>query len=286
MSASLAILCALAIADAPPPIETKFVQVAPLPKDPSQVEPSAGQMRAVVLIHGFRAHPFQKSKVAQAEFHDWQLAGSLFVKTLAKDSDIFAFAYGQVAAVDRIAECAGLADAIARLRKAGYTEVVLVGHSAGGVIARHFVEDRLDTGVTKVLQVCAPNSGCSLGKANIGVFADQEEFVRSLSKEGREACLKNRAEKKIPEGVEIICVVGTGTVVGDGVVSCRCQWPEDLQKQGVPVAPLQALHFQALRTQAGADKVAELIRNRQPRWNAEKVATEKKKILIDGEEKP
>src|SRR5262249_45381257 len=154
-----------------------------------------------------------------------------------------------------------------RLRKAGYTEVVLVGHSAGGGIARHFVEDRLETGGAKVLQGCAPHCGCSLGKGKLGGFCDQEGFGRSPSKEGREACLKNRAEKKIPEGVEIICVVGTGTVVGDGVVSCRCQWPEDLQKQGVPAVPLQALHFQALRTQAGADKVAELIRSRQPRWD-------------------
>jgi hypothetical protein len=84
----------LALADAPP-IQTKFVQVAPAPEKPSEVEPSAGQTRAVVLIHGFRAHPFQKSKVSQAEFHDWQRAGSTLVKSLAKDSDVFAFAYGQ-----------------------------------------------------------------------------------------------------------------------------------------------------------------------------------------------
>jgi pimeloyl-ACP methyl ester carboxylesterase len=285
MTAVLAILCAVALPEAPP-IETKFIQVAPVPKESSAVERSAGQTRAVLLLHGFRAHPFQTSKVARAEFHDWQRPGSTLVKTLAKDSDVFAFAYGQVAAVDRIAGCPDLADAVRRLRRSGYAEIVLVGHSAGGVIARHFVEDRPDAGVTKVIQVCAPNGGCSLGKTILGVGADQEEFVRSLSKEAREACCKDRADRKVPEGVEFLCVVCTGTVIGDGVVSCRCQWPDDLQKQGIPAVPLDALHFQALRSQAGADKVAALVRNKQPRWDAATVAAERKKILAEAEQQP
>lgn len=285
MTALLAILWAVASPEAPP-IETKFVQVAPAPQEPAAVERSAGQARAVVLLHGFRAHPFQTARVARAEFHDWQRAGSTLVQALAKDSDVFAFAYGQVASVDRLAGCDGLAGAVRRLREAGYSDIVLVGHSAGGVIARHFVEDRPDAGVTKVLQVCAPNGGCSLGTATLGVSAEQEQFVRSLSKEAREACCKERADKKAPEGVEFVCVVGTGTVVGDGVVSCRCQWPDDLQKQGVPAVPLDALHFQALRSRAGAEKVAELVRNKQPRWDAATVAAEKKKLLPEAEPRP
>jgi pimeloyl-ACP methyl ester carboxylesterase len=285
MTAVLAILFVVASPEAPP-IETKFVQVAPAPKEPAAVERSAEQSRAVVLLHGFRAHPFQTARVARAEFHDWQRAGSTLVQALARDSDVFAFAYGQVASVDRIAGCTDLVDAVRRLRRAGYAEVVLVGHSAGGVIARHFVEDRPEAGVTKVVQVCAPNGGCSLGKTTLGITADQEEFVRSLSKEAREACCKDRADRKVPGGVEFVCVVGTGTVVGDGVVSCRCQWPDDLQKQGIPAVPLDALHFQALRSRAGADKVAELIRGKQPRWDAATVAAEKKKLLPEVESRP
>ena len=49
---------------------------------------------------------------------------------------------------DRIAGSAALADNIRRVRQLGYKEIILLGHSAGGVIVRQFVEDHPDAGVT------------------------------------------------------------------------------------------------------------------------------------------
>ena len=50
----------------------------------------------------------------------------------------------------------------------------LVGYSAGALIARYFVEDSPDYGVTKVIQVCAPNGGSGWGKLTAGVRQSQE----------------------------------------------------------------------------------------------------------------
>jgi pimeloyl-ACP methyl ester carboxylesterase len=198
-------------------------------------------------------------------------------KTLKADADLFAFAYGQNVALDRIAGSVELADNLRRVRKLGYKEIILVGHSAGGVIVRQWVEDNRDAGVTKVIQVSAPNGGSDLGKGS------PAPFIASLTKQERQASLLRRADKKIPACVEFVCVV-SGTLGTDLMVLCACQWTPDLQQQGIPAVALHKDHHNAIASQAGADLIARLVREKQPRWDPAKVAAEKKNILGTGKE--
>src|SRR5262249_34835333 len=150
-------------------------------------------------------------------------------------ADVFAYSYGQNACLDDVVKGGGLADAVARLRKLGYKEVVLLGHSAGGLLARQFVEDNPDAGVTKVIQVCVPNGGTP--SAKLRVHRTQQVFLDCLTEEGRKACLKARADKRVPPACEFVCVLGNtdGSTDTDGVVPCLCQWTADLQQQCIPV---------------------------------------------------
>jgi hypothetical protein len=132
------------------------------------------------------------------------------------------------------------------------------------------VEDQPNAGVTKVIQVAAPNGGSDWGKGS------PAPFINSLTKQQRLACLQGRTDKQIPASVEFVCVV-TG-VVTDGVVLCSCQWTEDLQRQGIPAVALAKNHHNAIASQPGADLIAKLVREKQPRWDAAKVAAERKKF--------
>ena len=100
-----------------------------------------------------------------------------------------------------------------------------------------------------------------------------------MTKEARQLWLKERDGKAIPEGVQFVCVVGTGEVIGDGIVTCPCQWPQDLQKLGVPAFPVFATHFWTIRGDHAIAKIAELVRDNQPRWGPEKVQVARHKIL-------
>ena len=277
MLASLLAFCALA--PALPPVETAFVQVAPAYHEAAACVRSPGQARAVVLLHGLLPHPFSRESVARPLFHEWQKPGSLLVKRLGQGSDVFAFAYGQNVPADEVAESLALREDVRRLQALGYQEIVLLGHSAGGVIAREFVEDNPDSAVTKVVQVCAPNGGCF--SATLKVPHSQEAFVRCLTARGREQCLKERAGVTLPESVQFVCFVGQGlgNVGSDGVVSCRCQWTADLQKQGVPAVAMTVGHREAVRSPKCAHALAELVRKEQPRWRPERVQKARKEIL-------
>ncbi|HLG42877.1 MAG TPA: hypothetical protein VI643_05890 [Planctomycetota bacterium] len=239
--------------------------------------------RAVVLINGFTPHPFSRDAAAEAQAAGWQSADSKVAQALATHADLFAFSYSQNAAVDEIAgaknkEGKTFADFVAQLKSAGYREIVLVGFSAGAVMARLFVEDNPDAGVTKVIQVCPPNAGSGWGSAGFAVRETQEPFVASLSKEARRKSAEMRA-KNIPASVEFVVLMGTGAGSGDSVVTCESQWPQDLQKQGIPVAAVSVLHFQAMRTSKAAAKLAELVSTRQPRWTGEQVEKARAELL-------
>jgi pimeloyl-ACP methyl ester carboxylesterase len=232
------------------------------------------------------------------------LPGSVLVTRLSKDADVFAFAYSQNEAVERIHSALDSTGCVRLLRGMGYREIVLVGHSAGGLIARHFVEDHPDGGVTKVIQIGTPNEGTLLGKAGIGVRKSQEPFLHSLSKRGRRECLARRRERTIPDSVEFVCVVGQAELPervtltirrddadefditlsidlprGDGMVSLASQWPEDLQGQRIPAVFLRTTHFTEMQSKAAAERVSELVRERQPRWDASQVAECRRNLL-------
>src|SRR5437763_1812660 len=98
MFLTLTLSCALAAAA--PKVESKFEQVAP-PLPAGRVARSPMQTRAVLLIHGYRPHLIETS-VARPDFRDWQKPGALLVRELARDSDVFAFSYGQDGDLDAI----------------------------------------------------------------------------------------------------------------------------------------------------------------------------------------
>jgi pimeloyl-ACP methyl ester carboxylesterase len=273
------ILAAVALLlPAAPPFESFFVQVAPPIKAGDPLRRSADQHRAVILLHGLFIHPFSKTNVGRAVLHGWQKPDSVFVRRVAEEADVFSFAYSQTLPADEVAQRPDLAEYIAQVRKLGYHEIILLGHSAGGLIARVFVEDHPEAGVTKVIQVCTPNGGS--GWATIqAVRANQLDFLDSLTKAARRRAGKERATRGIPPGVEFVCIVGTGTVTGDGLVQLRCQWPEDLQMQGIPAVALAATHWAAVRTNRGAELAARLVREHQPRWGPDELAVARKRLL-------
>jgi pimeloyl-ACP methyl ester carboxylesterase len=280
------------------PVQSKFAPLTPADGDMALWQRSEGRDRAVILIHGFKLHPFSDEHVCKPEWHIWQRPGGELSKALGRDADIFGFAYGQNATIEQIAHGVALTGYVRQLKAMGYREIVMIGHSTGGVIAREFVEDNPQAGVTKVIQVCSPNAGSSLARNTFAVRKIQEPLVRSLTCEARQQCLRERTDCKIPPSVEFVCVVGrlpygkdddkkdgknddsTDTVPpGDGVVAVDSQWSDDLRRQGIPAVLLPMGHNSVLRTASGIEKVAELVREKQPRWTAEKVAEQKRMIL-------
>jgi pimeloyl-ACP methyl ester carboxylesterase len=263
-----------------PAVETKFVQVAPAVKAGAAVpQRTPGQARAVVLFHGFRPHPISDANALHAELSGWEEPTSPLVKALGRDADVFAFGYAQHEPVEAVARAAALRRHVEALRRAGYAEVVLIGYSAGALVARYFVEDQGPCGVTKVIQVCPPNGGTGWGKFTAGVRQSQEPFLASLSKESRRAAMRDRAEKRIPDGVEFVCVIGAFGRAGDGLVRYDCQWTADLQRQGVPAVLLHTPHVTAMRSKAVAAKLAELVRESQPRWAPAQVEAGRAKVF-------
>jgi pimeloyl-ACP methyl ester carboxylesterase len=256
-------------------VRTELVQVLPPRRAVDGFARSEGQARAVLLIHGMRLHPFSGKRAAKPGFHGWQDEDSKVCEELGRDSDLYAFAYGQDVPVDEVARAPALLDGLERLRALGYSEIVAIGHSAGGVIARTLVEDRPDCGVTKVIQVCAPNSGTWFAKCTIAVCERQEPFLRSLSRKAR----RERAGKTIPAHVQFICVVGDAGEAGDFLVRDDAQWPGDLRAQGIPAEALRTSHWTSVHSRRVARRLAALVRDPIPRWTRDEVAAAEKRIL-------
>src|SRR6185369_11641895 len=101
-----------------PTVESKVHQVAPLPAgDPANVW-TRSKPQAVVLLQGFHPHPLGIN-VAKAEFRGWQKADAPLIKELAKNADVFVFAYGQNVPIDVIAQQSKLPDSVATLKRLG-----------------------------------------------------------------------------------------------------------------------------------------------------------------------
>jgi pimeloyl-ACP methyl ester carboxylesterase len=280
MQLTLTFLVLALIAPPDSAVETKFVQVAPPVKAGVVPRRSPGQARAVVLLHGFRPHPFNDANALRPDMSSWEEPNSAVVQALAQDADVFALGYSQNRPVDEVARVPALARHVESLRSAGYTDIVLIGYSAGALVARYYIENLGDRcGVTKAIQVCPPNGGTSWGKMTAGVRQSQESFLRSLTKEAREAARRERADKLIPAEVEFVCVVGSFGRGGDGLVRYDCQWTPDLQVQGIPAVLLFTPHVTAMRSKTVAQRVAELVRQPQPRWTGAQVEAARARIL-------
>jgi hypothetical protein len=154
---------------------------------------------------------------------------------------------------------------VKELKRLGYRHVVLFGHSAGGLVARQFVEEYPEAGVTKVIQVCAPNGGSLCARLAPFCRKAQQPFVESLTEKTRRRAFDNA--KKVPPKVQFLCIVGTR----DWVVSCLCQWTPDLQTQGIPAVTLPLAHEEAMYRGDHVRRLRELTMKDHPRWTPAQV---------------
>lgn len=277
----LSLFAAALCAAEPAEIATELWQVAPDGGGKAWVAPAErrDKTRAVVLIPGLYVHTIKPARANLPDRRPWQDPKGELVRVLAPDFDVFAFGYGQTISVDEVAKSAGLKDAVTRVREAGYKEIVLVGHSAGGVVARHFVEANPNAGVTKVIAVASPFGGVEIANAKLGVPKVQEPFVRSLAPDARTEAMK--AAKNPPgNGVPFACVVCKLKLVdSDGLVPTRSQWPDDLQKCGVPVVHSPVHHFLVMQNANAAKAIAELAREKLARWSPTETDTARKVLF-------
>ena len=274
----LALACWLSLTVASWPVETKFAQVAPPSDPPAAIVRSPGQQRAVVLVTGLFLHLIRESEVLHARYVSWQRPGSYLVSLLAEDADVFSFAYAQSVPITEIARLPDFVGSIERLRQAGYADIVLVGHSAGGLVVRQFVEEHPDAGVTKVVQVSAPNTGSGWAELVDAVRSIQKPFVDSLRKGVRASWDDREGRKPLPAYVQFVCIIGTGLGASDGVVSVASQWPKDLQEQGVPAIVFRGDHGSVVFGRTGARLIADTIRQDYPRWTPEQIETLRRRL--------
>src|SRR5262245_13670838 len=109
-----AALLALALLAPPEPaVETQLVQVAPPARAGAAPRRSPGQARAVVLLHGFRPHPFNDANALHPELSSWEEPNSAVVQALNRDADVFALGYSQNRPVDEVARTPALARYVA-----------------------------------------------------------------------------------------------------------------------------------------------------------------------------
>src|SRR4051812_35376479 len=104
--------------------QTRFVQVHPARTPQAELRRSPDQKRAVVLIHGLSLAR-DEDTAHRAKLALWQYPGSPVIRALGARADVFAFAYGQTVAVDRVAELPALRASVRRLKALGYGEIVL-----------------------------------------------------------------------------------------------------------------------------------------------------------------
>jgi pimeloyl-ACP methyl ester carboxylesterase len=269
-------------------LPTDVWQVAPeVTARPFWLQNPGRKDRAALLIPGLKIHPLRPARVTRPELHDWQEPRGEMVKALARDFDVFAFGYAQTASVDVVAHVPGLREAVGRLRQAGYQDVVLIGHSAGGIIARQFAECYPDTGVTRVIQVACPNAGSDFAAFfKTGYPKSQAPFVQSLAPAARAEAVR-RARSLFSPRVELVCVVcKLRGIDGDGLVHVASQWPGDLQQQGIPAAVAPISHFDVMKTASSARLIAELARSRLTRWSPAEVDVARKALFKDPDERP
>jgi pimeloyl-ACP methyl ester carboxylesterase len=285
---SLTALVSLVAAPVPMPapgtaLPTELWQVAP-DRSGKAWEPPAtasAKTRAVVLIHGLHIHPLHPSKALLPLRGTWQEPQSTLVQTLANDSDVFSFSYAQTIPIDDVAESQGLRDAVAKLRKAGYKEIVLVGHSAGGIVARQFFEHYPNAGVTKVIAVASPFAGAEAATLKVGYPKVQAALVKSLTPESRMEATKANTHV-LGKDAQIVCVVcklKRGET--DRLVQTRSQWSEELQRLGVPAVLSNVNHFEAMQNPDTAQIIAELVRQKLTRWSPEEVEKARKILFSE-----
>jgi len=230
--------------------------------------PQVTKTKAVLCIPGLYPHPFRPTRATKPESHPWFESRAPLLAALAADFDVYAIGYAQTVPVDCVANCTGFKTTIQSLRDAGYTELILVGHSAGGLIAHQFIERNPKSGVTKLIPVAVPYSGSELAEINIGVPRTQASYIRSLAPTPRQDVL--RAAANFPSSVEYCAVVCKVTKLpNDILVGVESQWPAELRAQGLPATLVNANHFEILKSPQGVSTVVDLAKSKLVRWNAD-----------------
>lgn len=282
--AAVAVAFAVALAPAAD-LPTRFWGITPEVAEADLPKLKRKADTAVVLVHGLMPRPIRQGLAEAADPHGWQKPTGDLVKALAADADVFGFSYAQTGPVDSVVLSKGLRDGVAAVKATGYPEIVLVGHSAGGIVVRRFVELFPDAGVTKVVCVAAPHRGSDWARfPDFTLPRTQQRFIRSLLPDVRETQAKGWecvACKTVQFGV-VICKAGR--IDGDGVVGVRSQWPDELQEQGVPAVLVGCNHFDAMKCDKGVKAITELVQGKVVRWTPEQVE-QARKALFGAEKK-
>lgn len=264
-------------------LPTGVWQVAPRSKtefNGQTLELKKTKDKAVLLIHGLVLHMIRPTNAGRPEMLDWQQPKAPLVQALADEFDVFSMSYAQTTACDTVASCPGMRDQVEKLRKAGYKEIVLIGHSAGGLVARQFAERFPNSGVTKVIEVCAPNTGTELATIGVGLPKTQVPFIKSLAPQPRTVAVEPIKLDDKFEFVVVVCKLRG--FPHDSLVSVESQWPKDLQKQGVPAVLVGINHFDAMKGAHSVSAINELAREKLVRWTPEQV--EKSRRILFGPE--
>lgn len=242
---------------------------------------SVTKKRAVLLMHGLYLQIIRPERAGRPETQDWQRSRAPLIRELSPDFDVFTFAYAQTLPVDAVSLSLGLRAEVSRLKKAGYEEIILIGHSAGGIVARQFIERFPDTGVTKVIQVATPNDGSDYATIRLGIPKLQLPFLQSLAPESRQREIAR--PRKLPPDIEFCCVVCKGgNRKSDTIVSFSSQWPDELQKQGVPAVLVPSYHNEAMKADAPVKVIGEVAREKLARWTREEVE-QGRKVLFEAQ---
>lgn len=262
-------------------VPVEMWQVAPdLQGKPAREELRKTKERAVLLIPGLKLHPVRPALAACPEMHRWQQPRGELVRALAPDFDVFALGYAQTVPVDVVARAPALRAAVGLLEKAGYREIVLIGHSAGGVLARLFVSTYPRTGVTKVITTAAPHAGALLARLPFGYPKLQAPFVQSLTPEARRA-LARPVDSDPQKPMEMVCVVARlPKLLSDGLVEVDSQWPPECRAAGVPAVVVEINHFEVLMHPSSVREVARLAREKLRRWTPEEVEKAMQLLLV------
>ncbi len=267
-------------------VRVEMWQVAPNRSHRSaRVELLKTKDKAVLLIPGLKIHPVRPALATQPELHKWQLPNSELVRALASDFDVFALGYAQTAPVDVVARSPALHAQVQLLKDAGYREIVLIGHSAGGVVARLYAATYPKSGVTKVITTAAPHAGALIARIPVGYPKIQAPFVQSLTPEARRRCAQP-VDSDPQQPLEMVCVVARlPRLFSDGLVELESQWPEECRAAGVPVVVVEVSHFEVLLHPASVRKVAQLTREKLRRWTPEEVEQALQVLLPPGKRK-
>src|SRR5436190_14808589 len=109
----------------------------------------------------------------------------------------------------------------------------------------------------------------------------QAPFIKSPAPDVRIGAIKTNAHA-LGKDAQIVCVVcKLKRGESDRVVHAHSQWPEELQRLGVPAVLSNINHFDAMQNPDTANSIAELVRGKLVRWSPEEVEKARKILFAE-----